>query len=119
MLEVVAHKLHSSSPRSSKEQRKRQTSRERGQGKERVTRSKKERKEMRKKDMDISGPEFFYFFLTLHFTSEPMNARSIKQSTKQAISNRCLCCVVTPRQEAGTNRSEEGKRVEFTIATFP
>lgn len=74
---------------------------------------------MRKKDMDISGPEFFYFFLTLHFTSEPMNARSIKQSTKQAISNRCLCCVVTPRQEAGTNRSEEGKRVEFTIATFP
>ena len=61
-VEMVAHKLHSSSPRSSKEQRKRQTSRERGQGKERVTRSKKEMKEMRKKDMDISCPEFYFIF---------------------------------------------------------
>lgn len=33
-----------------------------GKEKERVTRSKKEKKEMRKKDMDISGPEFFLFF---------------------------------------------------------
>jgi len=118
MLEVVAHKLHSSSPRSSKGQRERQTNRERERGKERVGRSKKEK---RKKDMDISGPELFYFFsnIALYQRTYERSINRLKQSTKQAISNRCLCCAVTARHEAGAKRREKGKGWNLPLQLSP
>ena len=121
MLEVVAHKLHSSSPRSSKGQRERQTNRERERGKERVGRSKKEKKEKRKKDMDISGPELFYFFsnIALYQRTYERSINRLKQSTKQAISNRCLCCAVTARHEAGAKRREKGKGWNLPLQLSP
>jgi len=72
MLEVVAHKLQDQAKNNESDRQTESVGKEK-----RATRSKKKKKEMR---WIYLVPNFFYFFLTLHLTSEPMNARSIKQS---------------------------------------